>query len=41
MLTGKPLFPGNNVVHQLNLMSDLLGALSAETMSRVSSLSCF
>ncbi|GKB83348.1 hypothetical protein Tco_0950243 [Tanacetum coccineum] len=26
LLTGKPLFPGKNVVHQLDLMTDLLGA---------------
>ncbi|KAI0491714.1 hypothetical protein KFK09_025974 [Dendrobium nobile] len=34
MLIGKPLFPGKNVVHQLDLMTDLLGSPSAETISR-------
>jgi serine/threonine protein kinase len=36
MLTGKPLFPGKNVVHQLDLMTDLLGTPSAESIARVS-----
>jgi len=36
MLTGKPLFPGKNVVHQLDLMTDLLGTPSAEGIQRVS-----
>ncbi|KAH8491875.1 hypothetical protein POPTR_012G048600v4 [Populus trichocarpa] len=35
MLTGKPLFPGKNVVHQLDLMSDLLGTPSPESLSRI------
>ncbi|KAK3134814.1 hypothetical protein QOZ80_5BG0411030 [Eleusine coracana subsp. coracana] len=35
VLTGKPLFPGKNVVHQLDLMTDLLGTPSADTISRI------
>lgn len=35
MLTGKPLFPGKNVVHQLDLMTDLLGTPSAEAIQRI------
>ncbi|KAJ8747563.1 hypothetical protein K2173_013059 [Erythroxylum novogranatense] len=35
LLTGKPLFPGKNVVHQLDLMTDLLGTPSAESIARV------
>ncbi|KAF8399001.1 hypothetical protein HHK36_014868 [Tetracentron sinense] len=35
MLTGKPLFPGKNVVHQLDLMTDLLGTPSAESIGRI------
>ncbi|VAH77858.1 unnamed protein product [Triticum turgidum subsp. durum] len=35
MLTGRPLFPGKNVVHQLDLMTDLLGTPSAESISRI------
>lgn len=35
MLTGKPLFPGKNVVHQLDLMTDLLGTPSAESIARI------
>ncbi|CAL4948497.1 unnamed protein product [Urochloa decumbens] len=35
MLTGKPLFPGKNVVHQLDLMTDLLGTPSKESISRI------
>ncbi|XP_062232244.1 mitogen-activated protein kinase 10-like isoform X2 [Phragmites australis] len=35
LLTGKPLFPGKNVVHQLDLMTDLLGTPSMDTISRV------
>ncbi|XP_039121303.1 mitogen-activated protein kinase 10-like isoform X1 [Dioscorea cayenensis subsp. rotundata] len=35
VLTGKPLFPGKNVVHQLDLMTDLLGTPSLDTISRV------
>ena len=39
LLTGKPLFPGKNVVHQLDLMTDLLGTPSAEAIARVSTTS--
>ncbi|KAL1356860.1 hypothetical protein HN51_008840 [Arachis hypogaea] len=35
MLTGRPLFPGKNVVHQLDLMTDLLGTPPAESISRI------
>uniref|UniRef100_A0A5B7A2L1 mitogen-activated protein kinase n=1 Tax=Davidia involucrata TaxID=16924 RepID=A0A5B7A2L1_DAVIN len=35
VLTGKPLFPGKNVVHQLDLMTDLLGTPSMDTISQV------
>ncbi|KAJ4797631.1 Mitogen-activated protein kinase [Rhynchospora pubera] len=35
ILTGKPLFPGKNVVHQLDLITDLLGSPSNETVSKV------
>ncbi|KAM7249981.1 hypothetical protein ACFE04_021864 [Oxalis oulophora] len=35
VLTGKPLFPGKSVVHQLDLITDLLGSPSLETISRV------
>ncbi|KAK8948936.1 Mitogen-activated protein kinase 10 [Platanthera zijinensis] len=35
VLTGKPLFPGKNVAHQLDLMTDLLGTPSMDTISRV------
>ncbi|KAK8527544.1 hypothetical protein V6N12_054750 [Hibiscus sabdariffa] len=35
VLTGKPLFPGKSVVHQLDLITDLLGTPSAETISGV------
>ncbi|KAJ3670054.1 hypothetical protein LUZ60_010378 [Juncus effusus] len=35
MLNGKPLFPGKNVVHQLDLMTDLLGTPSTESISRI------
>ncbi|KAJ8556090.1 hypothetical protein K7X08_022848 [Anisodus acutangulus] len=35
VLTGKPLFPGKSVVHQLDLMTDLLGTPSADTISGV------
>ncbi|KAK6117278.1 hypothetical protein DH2020_048980 [Rehmannia glutinosa] len=37
LLTGKPLFPGKNVVHQLDLMTDLLGTPPPETIARVCS----
>ena len=39
LLTGKPLFPGKNVVHQLDLMTDILGTPSAEAIGRVSVMS--
>ncbi|XP_039121796.1 mitogen-activated protein kinase 9-like isoform X1 [Dioscorea cayenensis subsp. rotundata] len=35
MLTGKPIFPGKNVVHQLDIMTDLLGTPSAESIARI------
>ncbi|KAK4375520.1 hypothetical protein RND71_006197 [Anisodus tanguticus] len=35
MLTGKPLFPGKNVVHQLDLMTDLLGTPPPETVAKI------
>ncbi|XP_058099867.1 mitogen-activated protein kinase 14-like [Magnolia sinica] len=35
MLTGKPLFPGKNAVHQLDLTTDLLGT-PPESIARVS-----
>ncbi|KAL5577078.1 hypothetical protein UlMin_018777, partial [Ulmus minor] len=35
MLTGKPLFPGKNVVHQLDLITDLLGTPAPETIARI------
>lgn len=35
LLTGRPLFPGRNVVHQLDLITDLLGSPSLETLSRI------
>ncbi|KAL9999118.1 putative mitogen-activated protein kinase CMGC-MAPK family [Helianthus debilis subsp. tardiflorus] len=35
MLMGKPLFPGKNVVHQLDLMTDLLGTPPPETIARI------
>ncbi|KAF3449826.1 hypothetical protein FNV43_RR05905 [Rhamnella rubrinervis] len=35
MLIGKPLFPGKNVVHQLELITDLLGTPSAECIARI------
>ncbi|KAK7387817.1 hypothetical protein VNO78_22611 [Psophocarpus tetragonolobus] len=35
LLTGKPLFPGKNVVHQLDLMTDFLGTPSPEAIARV------
>lgn len=31
----RPLFPGRNVVHQLELMTDLLGTPSAESIAKV------
>jgi len=38
MLTGRPLFPGKNVVHQLDIMTDLLGTPPPESIARVSLL---
>uniref|UniRef100_J3L9E7 mitogen-activated protein kinase n=2 Tax=Oryza brachyantha TaxID=4533 RepID=J3L9E7_ORYBR len=35
ILTGRPLFPGRNVVHQLDLITDLLGTPSSEILSRI------
>ncbi|KAF4373581.1 hypothetical protein F8388_025275 [Cannabis sativa] len=35
MLTGRPLFPGKNVVHQLDLMTDLLGTPPPESTARI------
>ncbi|CAA0816358.1 Mitogen-activated protein kinase 19 [Striga hermonthica] len=35
VLTGKPLFPGKSVVHQLDLITDLLGTPSTDTISGV------
>ncbi|KAL0406527.1 UNVERIFIED_CONTAM: Mitogen-activated protein kinase [Sesamum latifolium] len=35
VLTGKPLFPGKNVVHQLDMITDLLGTPLMDTISRV------
>ncbi|XP_023756521.1 mitogen-activated protein kinase 9 [Lactuca sativa] len=35
VLTGKPLFPGKSVVHQLEFITDLLGTPSADTISGV------
>lgn len=35
VLTGRPLFPGKSVVHQLELITDLLGTPPAETISGV------
>ncbi|CAA3021248.1 mitogen-activated kinase 15-like [Olea europaea subsp. europaea] len=35
LLTGKPLFPGKNVVHQLDLMTDVLGTPPPETIARI------
>jgi serine/threonine protein kinase len=39
LLTGKPLFPGKNVVHQLDIITDLLGTPSPEAVSRVGIIS--
>ncbi|CAN6561183.1 unnamed protein product [Malus baccata var. baccata] len=35
VLTGKPLFPGKSVIHQLDLITDLLGTPPLETISGV------
>lgn len=41
VLTGKPLFPGKSIVHQLDLMTDFLGSPSADTISRVWKITLF
>lgn len=38
VLLGKPLFPGRNVVHQLELITDLLGTPSEEVINKVREL---
>ncbi|XP_047950587.1 mitogen-activated protein kinase 10-like isoform X2 [Salvia hispanica] len=35
VVKGKPLFPGKNVVHQLDMITDLLGTPSMDTISHV------
>ncbi|XP_058182218.1 mitogen-activated protein kinase 15-like isoform X7 [Rhododendron vialii] len=35
LLTGKPLFPGENPVHQLDLITDLLGTPSPESIAKI------
>ncbi|KAL8223980.1 hypothetical protein R6Q57_019455 [Mikania cordata] len=35
LILGRPLFPGKNVVHQLDLMTDLLGTPSSESIARI------
>jgi len=35
ILTGRPLFPGRNVVHQLELITDLMGTPSPEEVNKV------
>ncbi|KAK1612496.1 hypothetical protein QYE76_036169 [Lolium multiflorum] len=35
LLSGQPLFPGKNVVHQLDMITDILGTPSLETISRI------
>ncbi|KAL8161270.1 hypothetical protein V2J09_012759 [Rumex salicifolius] len=35
VLTRKPLFPGKNVVHQLDIMTDFLGTPSADCLSKI------
>ncbi|CAN1297176.1 Mitogen-activated protein kinase 15 [Linum perenne] len=35
LVTGKPLFPGKNVVHQLELITDLLGTPPPESVARI------
>lgn len=35
LLTGKPLFPGENHVHQLDLITDLLGTPSPESIAKI------
>ena len=45
ILLGKPLFPGRNVVHQLELITDMLGTPAPEVIAKArrpapSALSC-
>jgi len=35
IITGRPLFPGRNVVHQLEIITDLLGSPSEEEVAKV------
>ncbi|KAI4379106.1 hypothetical protein MLD38_005442 [Melastoma candidum] len=35
MMTGEPLFPGKNVAHQLDLITDMLGTPPSETIARI------
>lgn len=35
VLAGRPLFPGKSVVHQLDLITDILGTPSMDTISGV------
>jgi mitogen-activated protein kinase 1/3 len=35
MMTGRPLFPGKSYLHQLALVTDYIGTLSAEDMQAV------
>lgn len=35
IISGKPLFPGRNVVHQLELITDMLGTPTAEQLAKV------
>lgn len=35
LLTGEPLFAGNNAGHQLDLITDLLGTPSVESIAKV------
>ncbi|KAK4800599.1 hypothetical protein SAY86_021086 [Trapa natans] len=35
ILTGRPLFPGRNVVHQIDIMTDFLGTPPAETIAKI------
>ncbi|KAF7808751.1 mitogen-activated protein kinase 17 isoform X2 [Senna tora] len=35
MLTGEPLFPGNNAGHQLDLITDLLGTPPVESIAKI------
>ncbi len=40
VLLGKPLFPGRNVVHQLELITDLLGTPPPEVIAKVRVSGC-